>query len=64
MQIITINLSEHFLSALQTLNDLGLYPSRSEAIRMALKDFLNKELKFYEYLEPDSFKELMRGVEH
>lgn len=46
MKIITINLSEPHVKALQVLQDLGLYPSRSEAIRVAIRDFLMKELGF------------------
>jgi len=64
MKIITINLSEKYLSAIQILNDLGVYPSRSEAIRTALKQFLQKELNFYHSLEIDEFKMVIasRGV--
>ena len=62
MKIITINLPEKYLSAIQILNDLGIYPSRSETIRIALKDFLKDELKMYEDLEDDSFKRLIKSV--
>ena len=61
MKIITINLPEKYLSAIQILNDLGVYPSRSEAIRIALKDFLDDELKMYETLEDKPFKILIRS---
>lgn len=61
MKIITINLPEKYLSAIQILNDLGIYPSRSEAIRNALKDFLEDELKMYEELEDESFKMLIKS---
>jgi Arc/MetJ-type ribon-helix-helix transcriptional regulator len=61
MKIITINLPEKYLSAIQTLNDLGIYPSRSEAIRIALGDFLEDELKMFEDLEDESFKMLLRS---
>ncbi|TXT55019.1 MAG: hypothetical protein BAJALOKI2v1_710015 [Promethearchaeota archaeon] len=53
MRIITINLPEKYLAAIQTLNDMGLYPSRSEAIRTALQDFLSDELLFDKNLEED-----------
>jgi len=46
MKIITINLSEAHVRALQILQDLGLYPSRSEAIRVSIRDFLQRELGF------------------
>ena len=61
MQIITINLPEKYLAAIQTLNEYGIYPSRSEAIRIALKDFLTDELKMYEDLEEDNFKIIAKG---
>ncbi len=42
MKIITININEHQIKALAVLQELGLYPSRSEAIRVAIRDFLAK----------------------
>lgn len=42
MNIITINLNEHQVKALAVLQELGLYSSRSEAIRVAIRDFLAK----------------------
>ena len=64
MKIITINLPERYLQAIQVLNDLGIYPSRSEAIRIALRDFLSNELKMYQDLDEDSFKILIRSSAH
>ncbi len=61
MKIITINLPEKYLAAIQILNDMGLYPSRSEAIRTALQNFLTDELKMFKNLEDDSFKMLIRS---
>jgi Arc/MetJ-type ribon-helix-helix transcriptional regulator len=61
MKIITINLPEKYLQAIQILNDMGILPSRSEAIRMALHDFLAKELKMYNDLDDDSFRMLIRS---
>ena len=61
MKIITINLPEKYLQAIQILNDMGVYPSRSEAIRIALHQFLSNELKFYKDLDIDSFKMLIRS---
>ena len=60
MKIITINLPEKYLDAIQILNDLGVYPSRSEAIRIALRDFLAGELKMFQDLDEDNFKMLVR----
>ena len=61
IKIITINLPEKYLQAIQILNDMDIYPSRSEAIRIALGDFLAKELKMYNDLEDESFKILIRS---
>ncbi|TET01920.1 MAG: ribbon-helix-helix protein, CopG family [Promethearchaeota archaeon] len=61
MKIITINLPEKYLEAIQTLNDLGVYPSRSEAIRTALSEFLSDELKMFQNLEDETFKMLVRS---
>lgn len=61
MKIITINLPEKYLEAIQTLNDLGIYPSRSEAIRTALSEFLEDELKMFNNLEDNTFKMLIRS---
>lgn len=61
MKIITINLPEKYLQAIQVLNDMGEVPSRSEAIRIALRDFLSKELKMYNDLDDENFKILIRS---
>jgi len=62
VKIITINLPGKYLSAIQTLNDMGIYPSRSEAIRIALRDFLDKELTMFNDLEDESFRMLLRSI--
>ena len=62
MKIITINLPEQYLTAIQTLQDIGMYPSRSEAIRTALSEFLPKELKAFNDLNPDMFNTIIRSV--
>lgn len=61
MRIITINLSEAYLDAIQTLNDIGKYPSRSEAIRVALADFLKDELGFYQDLNENNFEKILKN---
>jgi Arc/MetJ-type ribon-helix-helix transcriptional regulator len=62
LKIITINLPGKYLSAIQTLNDMGVYPSRSEAIRIALRDFLEEELTMFNDLEDESFRMLLRSI--
>ena len=61
LKIITINLPEKYLQAIQILNDMGVYPSRSEAIRIALHDFLTNELKMFKDLDDENFKILIRS---
>lgn len=61
MRIITINLPEKYLQAIQILNDMGVYPSRSEAIRTALHEFLAKELNMFKDLDDENFKILIRS---
>nr|MDO8117294.1 ribbon-helix-helix domain-containing protein [Candidatus Sigynarchaeota archaeon] len=48
--IITINLPSLYIGALSRLTDNGEYPSRSEAIRVALNDFLTRELSMVDVL--------------
>lgn len=46
LQITTINLPEEYVTAIQSLLDLGLYESRSQVIRITLSEFLDKEIAF------------------
>ena len=62
MKIITINLPEQYLAAIQTLQDAGTYPSRSEAIRTALGEFLSEEIKNFKNLDPEMFQKIIRSV--
>jgi Arc/MetJ-type ribon-helix-helix transcriptional regulator len=46
MKIVTVNVPESYLDAINKLiGEGGLYPSRSELIRCAVREFLLKELK-------------------
>jgi len=46
MKIVTVNIPEPYINAIDKLTgNEGLYPSRSELIRVAVRDFLLKELK-------------------
>ena len=46
MKIVTVNVPESYLDAIEKLvGDCGLYPSRSELIRCAVRKFLINELK-------------------
>lgn len=46
MKIVTVNVPESYIDAIEKLiGEDGLYPSRSELIRCAVREFLLKELK-------------------
>ncbi len=62
LKIITINLPIQYLSAIQTLIDLDIYPNRSEVIRLALEDFLESELQFDTILNPEKFKKQIEVI--
>ena len=44
MRLVTLHLPGAYDHALEILIDKGLYPNRSEAIRMAVRDLLKSEL--------------------
>jgi Arc/MetJ-type ribon-helix-helix transcriptional regulator len=44
MNLISVKIPEPYLEGLDDLVRLGVYPSRSEAIRVAIRDLLRKEL--------------------
>ena len=46
MKIVTVNVPESYLESIKRLiGENGLYPSRSELIRVAVREFLIKELR-------------------
>ena len=46
MRIVTINVPQSYLDALQSFVDNGLYNSRSQLVRECLKEFLDREIQF------------------
>ncbi|MBD3187330.1 ribbon-helix-helix protein, CopG family [Candidatus Bathyarchaeota archaeon] len=50
MQIVTVNLPSVYIDAIAKLTGKGKYPSRSEAIRVALRSFLKDELEMVKFL--------------
>ena len=44
MQVVSILLPETYLTGLEELEKSGMYPSRSSAIRDAVRDLLKNEL--------------------
>lgn len=58
MRLITLYLPESYLRALDELVEKRYYPSRAEAIRVAIRDLLNKEFWGREDIEgAKDFKE-------
>lgn len=64
MKIITINLPKTQLKALKTLTDHGIYDSRSDAIRVALREFLDGELNLRDQLRGEEFQIDIRSSLH
>lgn len=58
MKICTIHIPNQYLECIQIMQDLGYFPSRSEAIRQALKIFLSKETKLIKDMDPENFREI------
>jgi len=57
MKIITVSMSEEYVSKIdELLSDEELYPSRSELFRVAIRDFLMKELDMLKFLMEDDEK--------
>lgn len=48
LRIITVNVSDFQIDALESLADAGLYASRSEAIRAAINEFLERKAAYFE----------------
>ena len=44
MRLIAVHLPDKLLDDIQQLVEKGLYPNRSEAIRIAIRDLLKQEL--------------------
>ena len=61
MRIVTINVPHSYLDAFQSLIDLGLYNSRSQLVRVCLKEFLEKEIEFITDLRNDKIQ-LMKNI--
>ena len=53
MKIVTINVPVRHLDLIKKLTDNRIYPSRSEAIRVAIRDWLLTEAKLYkQFIDP------------
>ena len=58
MKIATINIPDDYLNCIEILVNLGYYPSRSECVREALKQFLGREATLNENLKVENFQKL------
>ena len=56
MHNITIALPEIYIRNLRKIQDIGMVPSRSEAIRVAIREFLKKEIGVCNLLGHPSFR--------
>lgn len=60
MKIATINVPDAYIDCIETLVNLGFYPSRSECVREAIKQFLNRETGINDHLQKESFETTMK----
>ncbi len=44
MKLVTLHIPEQYVEGLERLVESNLYPNRSEAIRIAIRDLLKREL--------------------
>lgn len=61
LRVISVHLPEAYIEGLNELVDLKLYPNRSEAIRVAIRDLLRREL--WEEARPAAVRELRAEVQ-
>lgn len=54
-RICTINIPDQYLDCLESMVNLGFYPSRSEAIRAAIKQFLVDEPERSKLMDKETF---------
>ncbi|TFF93397.1 MAG: ribbon-helix-helix protein, CopG family [Promethearchaeota archaeon] len=61
MKIVTVNVPESYIDVIGRLvGENGLYPSRSELIRCAVREFLIKELKMAKSIQKYNTKSEMQ----
>ena len=58
LRIVTINLPHPYIKAMKVLEDIGLYNSRSQIVRVCLTEFLAKENQFLTELNDDSISQI------
>ena len=61
MKIITINVPDQYLDCIESMVNQGFFPSRSEAFREALKQFLMNEVELNKGLDSEVFEQMKRN---
>lgn len=61
MMLITVHIPKPYLDELDRLVDLGRFPNRSEAIRIAIRDLIHKEYAFLKAYRYFPFKKMVEG---
>ena len=61
MKIITINIPDQYLDCIESMVNMGYFPSRSEALRQAVKQFLICEPELNHDLTLDQFQSLIKA---
>ena len=56
MKIVTINIPDQYLDCIESMVNLGYFPSRSEAVRQIIKSFLQQESELNRKIELEYFK--------
>ena len=61
MKVVTVNVPESYVDAIEMLvGENNIYPSRSELIRVAIREFLLKEIKIAKRIEERKNTKRMR----
>ena len=58
MKIVTINIPDQYLDCIEVMVNNGFFPSRSECVREALKEFLTNEAELNNGLEYKNFEQM------
>ena len=62
MKVVTVKMPESYVEAIDKLVALGRYSSRSEVIRAAVRQLLDKELGSLGLVPPKSWKRISKVI--
>lgn len=60
MKIVTINVPDQYLDCVEIMVNNGFFPSRSEVVREALKEFLTNEVEMNKGLKYKNFEQMKK----